>query len=142
MIVVDTGPLVAICDARDAKHGAAVKDLESLVRNDFAVCDAVLTEACFHLPHAGQRQRLRGLLHELRLQPLPAAYEREFWNQVFAWLAKYADHEPDWADACLAVLSGRDKHVKVWTYDREFRTTWRRPNGTAIPLAVRVSPET
>ena len=39
----------------------------------------------------------------------------------------YADHEPDWADACLAVLSGRDHDLKVWTYDREFRTTWRRP---------------
>ena len=23
------------------------------------------------------------------------------------------------------------------TYDKEFRTTWRRPDGSAIPLAVR-----
>jgi hypothetical protein len=53
------------------------------------------------------------------------------------WLAKYADDEPDWADACLAALSGRDKDLTVWTYDREFQTTWRRLNGTAIPLAVR-----
>lgn len=52
------------------------------------------------------------------------------------WLAKYADHDPDWADGCLAVFSGRDKSLKVWTCDREFRTTWRRPNGTTIPLAV------
>jgi hypothetical protein len=36
----------------------------------------------------------------------------------------------------LAVLSGRDQHLKVWTYDREFRTAWRRPDGTAIPMAV------
>ena len=26
---------------------------------------------------------------------------------------------------------------RLWTYDREFRTTWRRPDGTAIPLATR-----
>ena len=36
-----------------------------------------------------------------------------------------------------AVLCGRDKALKVWTYDGEFRTTWRRPDGTAIPLATK-----
>ena len=51
MILVDTTPLVALCDARDSKHRTAVKHLESLAAADFVVCDAVLTEACFHLPH-------------------------------------------------------------------------------------------
>jgi predicted nucleic acid-binding protein len=139
VILIDAMPLVALCDARDSKHRTPLKDLESLVRDDLAVCDAVLTEACLHLQHANQRQRLRGLLHELRVRPLPDAYERGFWLDVFGWLVKYAEHEPDWADACLAVLSGRDKTLKIWTYDREFRTTWRRPNGTAIPLAVRLT---
>jgi len=76
-------------------------------------------------------------LHDLSVQPLPVAHERDLWFEVLDWLVKHADHEPDWADGCLAVLSGRDKDLKVWTYDREFRTTWRRPNGTAIPLAVK-----
>ncbi len=137
MILIDTTPLVALCDARDSKHRTALKHLESLDADEFAVCDAVLTEACFHLPHRSQRHRLRALLHDLSMQPVPVTHERAFWLDVLDWLAKYADHEPDWADACLAVLSGRDKDLKVWTYDREFRTTWRRPNGTAIPLAVR-----
>jgi predicted nucleic acid-binding protein len=77
------------------------------------------------------------LLHDLGLRPLPAPNSRDFWFEVFEWLDKYADQEPDWTDACLAVLSGREKRAKVWTYDREFRTTWRRPDGTPIPLAVR-----
>jgi predicted nucleic acid-binding protein len=76
------------------------------------------------------------LLRDLALQPLPLTHERAFWMEVLDWLAKDADHEPDWADACLAVLSGRDRKLKIWTYDREFQTTWRRPDGTAIPLAV------
>jgi hypothetical protein len=44
---------------------------------------------------------------------------------------------------CDAVLtevcfhSERDTRLTVWTYDREFRTTWRRPNGTVIPMAVK-----
>jgi hypothetical protein len=113
------------------------KQLESLGSSEFALCDAVLTEACFHLPHRSQRQRLRALLDGLGVQPVPVANESTFWLEVFEWLGKYADHEPDWANGCLAVLSGRDQHAKVWTYDREFRTTWRRPNGTVIPLAVR-----
>jgi predicted nucleic acid-binding protein len=136
VILVDTTPLVALCDARDAKHRTAVRHLESLAAEEFAVCDAVLTEACFHLPHRSQRQRLGALMRELSVQALPAA-QGELWPEVFDWLAKYADHEPDWADGCLAVLSGRDKDLHVWTYDREFRTTWRRPNGSAIPLAVK-----
>jgi hypothetical protein len=51
-------------------------------------------------------------------------------------LLEYSDHEPDWADGCIAVLSGRNTALKIWTYDREFGTTWRRPDGTRIPLAV------
>ena len=136
MILIDTTPLVAVCDARDSKHRMALKHLESLASDEFAVCDAVLTEACFHLPHQNQRQRLRALLQDLSVQPIPVMYEHDFLLEVLDWLTKYADHEPDWADACLAILSGRDS-LKVWTYDREFRTTWRRPNGTVIPLAVR-----
>jgi predicted nucleic acid-binding protein len=137
VILLDTSPLVALCDAKDGKHQAAVAHLEALAAEEFAVCDAVLTEACFHLPHLHQRQRLRALLEQLGVHALPMTYEHAFWLDVFEWLAKYADHDPDWADGCLAVLSGRDKHLKIWTYDREFRTTWRRPNGTALPLAVK-----
>jgi predicted nucleic acid-binding protein len=136
VILIDTTPLVALCDARDSKHRTALKHLEVLAAEEFAVCDPVLTEACFHLPHRSQRQRLRVLLRDLSVQPLPIMREREFWMDVFDWLAKYADHEPDWADAYLAILSGRDKDLEVWSYDREFRT-WRRPDGTAIPLAVK-----
>ncbi len=134
MILIDTTPMVALCDARDAKHRTAVKVLETLSTEELAVCDAVLTEACFHLPHRSQRRRLHALLGDLRIQPLPAAHDAEYWSAVLDWLMKYSDHDPDWADACLAVLSGRDEHLKVWTFDREFRTTWRRPNGTLIPL--------
>ena len=136
MILIDTTPLVALCDARDTRHRTAVKQLESLATGPFAVCDAVLTETCFHLPHRTQRQRLRALMQGLGVDAIAVADEPAFWREVFDWLAKYADHEPDWADACLAVLSGRNQAVKVWTYDRAFRTTWRRPDGTAIPLAI------
>jgi hypothetical protein len=94
-------------------------------------------EACFHLPRRAQRQRLRAMIAQFNVASLPGTDDRAFWLEVLDWLAKYADHEPDWADGCIAVLCGRDKALKVWTYDSEFRTTWRRPDGTAIPMAVR-----
>jgi hypothetical protein len=114
----------------------ALQDLEALAPVRLGVCEAVLMEACFHLAIGAQRQRLRAVLDQLHIAAAPPTDDRGFWLEVLDWLSKYADHEPDWADGCLAVLSGRDANLKVWTYDREFRTTWRRPDGTAIPMAV------
>lgn len=136
MILVDTGPLVALCDRRDSRHRSAAKDLQNFGSAELRTCEAVLVETCFHLPHRAQRQRLRALLERFDVEPAGGTHDQGFWADVFDWLLKYADHEPDWADGCLAVLSGRDKGLKVWTYDREFRTTWRRPDGTPIPTAL------
>jgi predicted nucleic acid-binding protein len=138
MILVDTTPLVALCDTRDSLHRAAWRHLTGLARERFTVGDPALTEACFHLPHLSQRRRLRQLLEELNVSLLPTGTDMSFWWAVFDWIEKYAEHEPDWADGCMAVLCGRDRTLRVWTYDQEFRTTWRRPDGSAIPLAVRI----
>jgi predicted nucleic acid-binding protein len=100
-------------------------------------CEAVLAEACFHLPKRPQRERLFAIVAELGIDAI-STDAPDFRDAVFAWLVKYAEHEPDWADACLAVLSEWEPRVKVWTYDREFRTTWRRPDGRPVPMAVRV----
>jgi len=137
MILVDTTPLVALCDSRDSRHPDAVRHLERLASAGLCTCEAVLVEACFHLPHREQRRRLTAVLDALTITPVSGAGDPDYWSEVLAWLTKHAEHEPDWADACLAVLSGRDRRLKIWTYDREFRTIWRRPDGSAIPLAVR-----
>lgn len=136
MILVDTGPLVALCDARDSLHLTANEQLTQLFPVGLCTCGAVLSECCFQLPHPIQRRRLRTIVEGL---PIPSAHgsdDQAFWSDVFDWLTKYSDQEPDWADASIAVLSSYDKRLKVWTYDREFRTTWRRRDGSLIPLAV------
>jgi hypothetical protein len=79
---------------------------------------------------------LQTWLDEFDVVSLPADADASFRSDVFAWLLKYAEHEPDWADACIAVLCGIDRSLSVWTFDQEFHTTWRRPDGTRIPLAV------
>ena len=137
MILVDTTPLVALCDARDSLHRLAWRHLGRFSGERFAVCDPALTEACFHLPHHQQRRRLRRLLEELNVTVMTAAGELSLWWSVFDWIEKYSDQEPDWADGYIATLCGREPTLKVWTYDKEFRTTWRRPDGSPLPLAVR-----
>ena len=136
MILVDTAPLVALCDPSDGLHATAARDLDRLRRLPLVVCGPVLTEACFHLARPVQRQRLRRLLTEFSMMPYTSDHEVELWLDVFDWLTRYSEHEPDFTDGYLAVVSGIERRFKVWTYDSEFRTTWRRADGTRIPLAV------
>lgn len=136
MTLIDTGPLVALCDPRDSQHETALRHLVRLAPGGLCVCEAALMEACFHLPYRSQRERLRAVLDELSVDSLPT-HDSDFRADVLTWLLKYADHEPDWADGCIAVLCGREERLRVWTYDREFRTTWRKLDGRAIPMAVK-----
>ena len=136
MILLDTGPLVGLCHPADAHHSVARRQLQDLAAQDLVTCEAVLVEAWFHLTRNIQRKRLDALLDAKDVVVVPTASDRGFRDEVFSWLLKYADHAPDWADGCIAVLSGRDHDLDVWTYDSEFRTVWRRQDGTRIPLAV------
>lgn len=136
MILLDTAPLVALCDPRDSLNKVAVRDLDRLSRQPLVACAPVLTEACVLLAHPVQRRRLRRFLEEFSVLPYRADDELRLWLEVFDWLDRYAEHEPDWADGYLVVVSGRERRFQVWTYDREFRTIWRRPDGTRIPLAL------
>lgn len=136
MTLLDTGPLVALCDTRDGLNRTALRDLGRLAGAPLVLCSPVLTEACFLLPHPVQRQRLRRFIDAFEVVAHRIDDEPAVWREVFDWLARYAEHEPDLADAWLAVVSGRATASRVWTYDREFRTTWRRPDGSRIPLAV------
>lgn len=137
MILLDANPLIALVDDEDELHAAARRDLQGLPTGRLFLPISALAEACFGLPLPHERLGLRDLLHGLHIQFITD--EGELVNDVMDWLLKYAEHGPDWTDGCLAVLSARHPRWKVWTYDSEFWTTWRRPDGSRIPLAVRPS---
>ena len=136
MILVDAGPLVAVCDPRDRLNQTALRDLDRLTKRQLVVCDPVLTEACFHLPHRPQRERLLRFLAEFAVRGHECADPAGFRLEVFAWLLRYEEHTPDLADGYLVVASAQDRSARVWTYDGDFQTVWRRPDGTRIPLAT------
>jgi predicted nucleic acid-binding protein len=136
MILIDTGPFVALCDKRDALHRKAVSHLDGLIGSPMITCEPVLTEACFHLNTTAERRRLAALLDRLNVGAAPVVPDARYRARVFDWMARYAEHDPDWTDGCIAVLSAAEPSLRVWTYDGEFRTTWRRSDGSAIPLAL------
>ena len=124
--------LVALTDERDELHARAVRDLGLPRRQPLGLTSVVLSEACFLLPKGYQRRRLEFLIE--RMSVLAVELEPPWWGDVFAWLDKYEEHDPDLADAQLAVLCSRRTDCRVWSYDSEFRTTWRRTSGSRIPL--------
>lgn len=118
-------------DERNDLAGRAARDLKQLRQEPFGTTSNVLGEACFLLIEDYQRRRMRTLLDRLRVTivEIPSTS----WDSIFDWLERYEEHEPDLADAQLAVLCSREPW-RLWTYDREFRTIWRRSNGSRIPL--------
>ena len=135
MILVDTGPLVALIDPRDSLHRRSRADLAELTDPSFLVTVPVLTETYFHLRSRVARRKLRALLEELEVSVREIASSTV--GASMDWMDVYADHEPDFSDAVMVVLSSEIEGGLVWTYDREFHTTWRKRDGSAIPLAVR-----
>jgi hypothetical protein len=71
----------------------------------FTLCGMLLT-------HAVQRQRLRRFLDEFSVQVYQSRDEVRLWFDVLDW-PRYREHEPDWADGYLAVVSGIDSWVAV-----------------------------
>jgi len=135
MILLDSGPLIALLDERDRLNRRAIRELKRAKGRELYTCSPVLTEVAFALPRPHHRRRLRSFLEKFNVRPALVAREEVLWPEVLDWLDQYADHDPDWADAWLAVLCQHEHRFRVWTFDREFRTVWRRPDGSSIPLA-------
>jgi predicted nucleic acid-binding protein len=136
IVLVDTGPLVALCDQRDGFHARATRELDRLAKHRFVVSDAVLAEAHHLLPARPARHRLAAMVARLPMTAWVSDDPEVARADGWAWMARYAEHGPDWADALLVVASSKLKRAAVWTFDSEFRTTWRRLDGTRVPLAI------
>jgi len=137
-VLLDTNVLVALAEPRDERHGRAAADYLRLERAEMLTTTAAVAEACFVLRDDFRRERLRRLLVDSDIRLYPVSQSAELMFEVFDWMHRYATSKPDWTDALYVVLSGHDRALRIWSYDKEFAVGWRRPDGSRIPLATRL----
>ena len=105
--------MVALCDARDAKHRTAVKVLETFRPRS----SPSATQCHGSVLRSASPEPAAPASRAARRPPNPAlasgARRRGTGPPFWTGSMKDSDHDPDRADACLAVLSGRDEHLKV-----------------------------
>ena len=127
MILVDTGPLVALFDRRDAEHDRCTRFLKAL-REPLKTTIPVLTEAFYMLgPASRESDRLRDFNERRGLSLW--FFDDGSLNRAFELMEIYADHPMDLADASLVVAAESLGTRKVFTVDRKDFETYRVRRG-------------
>lgn len=123
MILVDTGPIVALFDPKDGHHAACVKTLER-IRESISTTVPVLTEA-FHMlgPASRGSDRLREFIETKGLSVW--FLDRPALTRAFELMETYADHPMDLADASLVIAAEALGTRKVCTIGRDDFETYR-----------------
>lgn len=127
MILIDTGPLVALFDPRDGLHGRTSTTLKGL-REPLTTTVAVLTEA-FHMlePQSVGSDRLREFVMKGGLAV--AFLDRLSLVRTFELMEQYADHPMDLADASLVAVAESLETRKVFTLDESDFSVYRIRRG-------------
>jgi predicted nucleic acid-binding protein len=126
--IADTGFLVAFLNRRDQHHAWAVA-LAGEVVEPLLTCEAVLSEATFHVQSAG-------LVLELVEQGLVTlAFDaKKNLKELRKLATRYADRQPDFADLCLVRMSELNPKHSVITVDTKDFSVFRRNGRETIPL--------
>ena len=121
MIAVDTGFLLALLDADDAHHGAAMQ-WETSVEEGWITTWPVMTELCHmvakRLSVAAAVDCMQEMTHgAIKLWDIPALQAK----QIPSLMKRYANLPMDLADASLVLLAEHLGHGRILTTDeRDF----------------------
>ena len=129
--IVDSGPIIAALNRRDSHHEWAKAVLASLGEAP-TTCEAVLTEACWHLresPEAVARVMEMPARGDLRLYPV--AHEE---GVALAGLVRKFGKRMDLADASIVRLAELFPKATVITTDVEDFRIYRRNRNNPIAL--------
>jgi predicted nucleic acid-binding protein len=117
VVLVDTGPLVALFDPSDAQHATCTKALARLERQRLVTSLAVITEATYLLDFSGRAQR--ALLDFVAKGAVEIAnLDAPAIERASTLMAKYEDLPMDFADATLVVLAESLGMTTIFTLDR------------------------
>ena len=127
MILVDTGPLVALFDPKDPSHRRCREILKTL-REPLLTTVPVLTEA-FHMlsPGSTGADRLRDFI--VRGGATVWFFDATSLQRAFELMEQYADHSMDLADASLLAAAEVFATTRVFTIDRRDFQTYRIRRG-------------
>lgn len=127
MILVDTGPLVALFDPQDAQHERCVKALKA-IKEPLVTTIPVLTEA-FHMlgPASVGSDRLRDFIEGGGLSVW--CLDRGTMRRAFELMEQYADHPMDLADASVLAAAEAVGTRQVFTIDRKDFAAYRVRRG-------------
>jgi uncharacterized protein len=133
-VILDSGPLVAMLDRREACHEWTVERLKELPLREFITCEAVIAETFFSMA------KLPAALKQVNRYVEDGSIRIEFglqkeWGKVASIMEAYRDQGVSLADACLVRMSEIRPDSKVWTLDRNFRL-YRRNGKERIPLII------
>lgn len=131
IVLVDTGPIVALIDRRDSKHTWASAMMDTFDA-PMVTCTAVITEAIFLLNHANHGvETLFSFIDEEIIQvenPYPTKKEL-----IHRLILKYQNMSSSLADLCLIAMAEQHNASKVFTIDSDF-LVYRDSKGNIIDL--------
>jgi uncharacterized protein len=132
-ILVDTGPLVALFDRRDAHHEACRDQARNLPGTLFTRLP-VITEASYLLNRYDSN-----LVHHLLTACRDGVYEllpldKHDVDQINRLIAKYQDLCLDFADAALMHLAEREGIEQIFTLDRRDFSVFRTSSGKSLAI--------
>ena len=127
MILLDTGPIVALFDPADAAHRPCVDVLKSIAE-PLGTTTPVLTEA-FHLLSPGSAGAANHR-HFIADGGLSVWFlKMETLDRALDLMQQYADHPMDLADASLVAMAEAENLHKVFTIDRADFAAYRIKRG-------------
>lgn len=129
--IVDTGPLVAFLDRREARHGWIAEQAETLVL-PWLLCEAVLAESWHLLRKLPRAQEALLEMVETGLLKVEFALSDEI-EPVRRLRTKYRDIPMSLADACLVRMAEKFDDYAICTLDADF-TIYRKHGRQPIPL--------
>lgn len=138
MILLDTGPIVALFDPADNSHRPCVEILQSIVE-PLGTTVPVLTEA-FHLLSPGS-VGAANLIHFIADGGLTLWFlDPDTMDRVFQLMQQYADQPMDLADASLVAMAEAENLHKVFTIDRRDFSAYRIERGHRLSAFELIEP--
>lgn len=136
VVLLDTGPLVALLDDDEEHHAWATERMRAL-KPPLLICEAVMTETCFLLrSHPRGRLQARLWIESgfLTHRPLAGASV----THALSLMERYANIPMAFADACLVAMAEEIPLAKIFTLDRDFliyRDQGDKPLALIAPFA-------